>query len=111
MIRIFFSPVTVHILRALLVVSIPASLFLLYIWQNVNYASLNAKVRILNRQKEKLVKKNNELRIDVASSTSAERIENLYKKVYNYLPVPGGNRIITITLPTEKELQDKQKWN
>ncbi|MCE9501468.1 MAG: septum formation initiator family protein [Leptospira sp.] len=104
---------TFFILRYLLYISIPASLFFFYVWQNVSYQQLNREVRKLSAKKEELIKKNDDLKIGIAEYTSAERIEGLYRKTYNYLPISVGSRIVTITLPPEKTFQslenEKQK--
>lgn len=75
-----------------------------FFWQNIAYANIKRQEQALTLKKEKLIRKNNELRVDIASSASAERIESLYKKVYNYLPTPGGTRILTLTLPSDSDI-------
>ncbi|MEM7182531.1 MAG: hypothetical protein AAF518_16580 [Spirochaetota bacterium] len=99
--RAYWNSLTFFVYKTIAIVLIPGTLGFFYIWQNVKYTHLNRQIQIMNRKKDKLLRKNNELRVDIASSTSAERMEALYKKVYNSLPSTRRNRIITITLPSE----------
>lgn len=80
----------------------PFCLVLLFVWQNVQIARLNREISIASQEKEKLLKKNDDLKIGMATYTSARRIEALYRKTYHYLPITVGDRIITVTLPPER---------
>ncbi|MBW0435924.1 hypothetical protein DLM76_09250 [Leptospira yasudae] len=86
------------------------SLFFLYVWQNVQVARLNREIGIATGEKIKQIKKNDDLKIGVATYTSARRIETLYRKTYNYLPITVGDRIITLNLPPEKN-EDENEVN
>ncbi|RHX87006.1 hypothetical protein [Leptospira stimsonii] len=86
------------------------SLFFLYVWQNVQVARLNREISIATGEKIKQIKKNDDLKIGVATYTSARRIETLYRKTYNYLPITVGDRIITLNLPPEKN-EDENEVN
>ncbi len=90
-------------------VAMPASLFFFYVWQNVSYSMLSREIRKMTIKKEEFVKKNDDLKIGIAEYTSAERIEGLYRKTYNYLPISAGNKIVTVTLPPERESKIKEK--
>ena len=79
----------------------------LYVWQNVKISHLNRELNALTRQKEELIRSNDDLKIGITSYTSAKRIEALYRKTYQYLPVTVGNRIETIVLPPEKKHADQ----
>ncbi len=81
---------------------LPFGLSLLFVWQNVQIARLNREISIASQDKEKLLKKNDDLKIGMATYTSARRIEALYRKTYHYLPITVGDRIITVTLPPER---------
>ncbi|EPG64511.1 hypothetical protein ACE5IS_02565 [Leptospira wolffii] len=81
---------------------LPFCLALLFVWQNVQIARLNREISITSQEKEKLLKKNDDLKIGMATYTSARRIEALYRKTYHYLPITVGDRIITVTLPPER---------
>ncbi|PJZ52268.1 hypothetical protein [Leptospira adleri] len=84
------------------------SLFFLYVWQNVQVARLNREISIATGEKIKQIKKNDDLKIGVATYTSARRIETLYRKTYNYLPITVGDRIITLNLPPEKNEDENE---
>ncbi|EMY77735.1 hypothetical protein LEP1GSC060_0627 [Leptospira weilii serovar Ranarum str. ICFT] len=86
------------------------SLFFLYVWQNVQVARLNREIGVATGEKVKQIKKNDDLKIGVATYTSARRIETLYRKTYNYLPITVGDRIITLNLPPEKN-EDENEVN
>ncbi|EMJ90950.1 hypothetical protein [Leptospira alstonii] len=86
------------------------SLFFLYVWQNVQVARLNREIGVATGEKIKQIKKNDDLKIGVATYTSARRIETLYRKTYNYLPITVGDRIITLNLPPEKN-EDENEVN
>ncbi|AAN49245.1 hypothetical protein ACO2J1_03860 [Leptospira interrogans] len=86
------------------------SLFFLYVWQNVQVARLNREIGIATNEKIKQIKKNDDLKIGVATYTSARRIETLYRKTYNYLPITVGDRIVTLNLPPEKN-EDENEVN
>ncbi|WP_411822619.1 hypothetical protein [Leptospira sp. 'Mane'] len=81
-------------------------LFYFLVWQGLETARLKRLIHEKNTEKEELVRKNDELKIGIVSYTSAERIEALYRKTYQYLPISLGNRIITIELPREPNLKD-----
>jgi hypothetical protein len=104
----YFTLTSFIIIKAVVVVAFPASVLFVFFWQNIAYAGLKREERVLSIKKERLVRRNNELKVNIASSASAERMETLYKKVYNYLPSPTGTRIITLTLPDEQEVLKKQ---
>ncbi|TGL35144.1 hypothetical protein EHQ52_11745 [Leptospira koniambonensis] len=80
----------------------PFTIALLFVWQNVQVSRLNRELAIASQEKEKLLKKNDDLKIGMATYTSARRIEALYRKTYHYLPITVGDRIITVTLPPER---------
>lgn len=101
LVKTYLNPITLFIYKSMITIAIPGCLVFVYTWQNVSYAQMNRKIRKLNYQKDKLIRKNNELKVDIASSTSARRMEALYKKIYHALPSPRRNRIITITLPEQ----------
>ncbi|OCC29993.1 Uncharacterized protein GNX_1545 [Leptospira interrogans serovar Canicola] len=61
-------------------------------------------------KKSNRLKKNDDLKIGVATYTSARRIETLYRKTYNYLPITVGDRIVTLNLPPEKN-EDENEVN
>ncbi|AVQ12813.1 Uncharacterized protein XB16_2500 [Leptospira santarosai] len=86
----------------------PLSLLFLYVWQNVQVARLNREIGIATGEKIKQIKKNDDLKIGVATYTSARRIEMLYRKTYNYLPITVGDRIITLNLPPEKNEDENE---
>ncbi|TGK07875.1 hypothetical protein EHO59_07215 [Leptospira semungkisensis] len=88
--------------RVFIWILLPFSIVLLFIWQNVQVARLNREIAIASQEKEKLLKKNDDLKIGMATYTSARRIEALYRKTYHYLPITVGDRIITVTLPPER---------
>lgn len=90
------------ILETLFIFAIPGLTLFYYYYQNINYAHLNREVKALIQKKESLIRKNDELKIGIASITSSERIESIYKRTYNYIPVAAHqNKIITLTLPPE----------
>ncbi len=74
-------------------------LFYFLVWQGIETAKWKRMIHQKNAEKEDLVRKNDELKIGIVSYTSAERIEALYRKTYQYLPISLGNRTVTIELP------------
>lgn len=90
------------VLKLLFLVSIPAFFFYIYLWQNIQYTHKMKELKNLTRKKDHLIRKNDDLKIGITSYTSAERIESLYRKTYNYLPISIGTRIETVILPPEK---------
>lgn len=91
-----------EILEILFLVSIPALFFFIYLWQNIQYTNKIKELKTLSRKKEMLIRKNDDLKIGITTFTSAKRIEALYRKTYNYLPISIGKRIETVILPPEK---------
>lgn len=96
---------TTSILKCMFIVSIPALFFFFYVWQSITYAHLNKKINKLAKKKEELMKKNDKLKVDIASYTSAERIESLYIKLNREIPMANSNKIITLTLPYAKKIK------
>lgn len=76
---------------------------LFFIWQRVTKANLERKIAYLKDKKEKLLRENDNLKIGIAKYTSAQRIESLYRKTYEYLPITVGDRMIHLVLPESKE--------
>ncbi|TGK18798.1 hypothetical protein EHO61_10115 [Leptospira fluminis] len=83
-------------------IGLPISLLFLFVWQNVQVSRLNREISLSSQEKKLLLKKNDDLKIGMATYTSARRIEALYRKTYHYLPITVGDRIITVTLPPER---------
>ena len=93
--------VQVLVLKIFFKILLPFLLIYLVVWQSITYANLNRKVKKLSKKREDLIKKNFDLKARVATSSSAERIENLFRKNNKDAPVYLGNKIITLTLPKE----------
>jgi cell division protein FtsL len=90
------------VLLALIKISLPASVAFLLVWQSIDHAHLNRQIKKLSQKKEELYKKNYELKVRIASFTSAERMESIYKK--NNQSVSFSNKkIITLILPPENK--------
>lgn len=89
--------------KALARVSIPSFIFFFYVWQSVTSANLSREIRKMTHKKEEMLKKNYNLKVEIASIASASRIETLYKKNNHYTPAYPGKKIITLTLPPEKK--------
>lgn len=81
------------------------TVFFLLVWQGIQKASLLRKFHSIVEERDTLQRKNDELKIGIVSYTSAERIETLYRRTYQYLPVSFGNRTITVELPPEPNKQ------
>ena len=94
---------SLQVLKAILVVSIPGIFFYFFLWQNIRFTLMEKELKQLNMQKETLIKKNDDLKIGITTYTSAKRIEALYRKTYNYLPISIGKRIETVILPPERQ--------
>lgn len=78
----------------------PFYLFLfVLVWQGLEKSRLVRSIHELNQTKDELKRKNDELKIGIVSYTSAERIETLYRKTYQFLPISLGNRTVTVELP------------
>ena len=90
------------ILLALIKITIPASVLFLLVWQSIDHAHLNRQIKKLSQKKEELYKKNYELKVGIATSTSAERMESIYRK-NNQAAGYANKKIITLILPTENK--------
>ncbi|MDF3820076.1 hypothetical protein P3G55_09210 [Leptospira sp. 96542] len=75
--------------------------FFLYVWQGLEKARILRSIHEKTNTAEELKRKNDELKIGIVSYTSAERIETLYRRTYQYLPISLGNRTVTVELPPE----------
>lgn len=71
------------------------------VWQGLEKSKLTRNIHELNQSKDELQRKNDELKIGIVSYTSAERIETLYRRTFQYLPISLGNRTVTLELPPE----------
>ncbi|MBM9589378.1 hypothetical protein JWG41_02895 [Leptospira sp. 201903075] len=94
-----------------LVVLFPFLIFFYSIvWQGLTKAKLTRQIHERTSTKEELKRKNDELKIGIVAYTSAERIETLYRRTYQFLPISLGNRTVTIELPPipEAGLTEKQ---
>jgi hypothetical protein len=85
-------------------------LFYFSVWQGIETTTWKRNIHEKALEKEDLVRRNDDLKIGIVSYTSAERIEALYRKTYQYLPISLGNRIITVELPPEPVAQKKEKF-
>ncbi|TGK48334.1 hypothetical protein [Leptospira bouyouniensis] len=83
--------------------------FFFHVWQGLEKAKLQRFIHERTTTKEELKRKNDELKIGIVSYTSAERIETLYRRTYQFLPISLGNRTVTIELPPIPELPSKTK--
>lgn len=93
-----------------LVVLLPFLLFFYSIvWQGLTKAKLTRQIHERTSTKEELKRKNDELKIGIVAYTSAERIETLYRRTYQFLPISLGNRTVTIELPPIPDLGTKEK--
>ncbi len=90
------------IFLALLKIAIPASVAFLLVWQSIDHAHLNRQIKKLSQKKEELYKKNYELKVGIASFTSAERMESIYRK-NNQASDYANKKIITLILPPENK--------
>ncbi|WP_039937734.1 hypothetical protein [Leptospira terpstrae] len=101
----FFSP-----LKPLVVLFPFLIFFYSIVWQGLTKARLTRQIHERTSAKEELKRKNDELKIGIVAYTSAERIETLYRRTYQFLPISLGNRTVTIELPPipEEGLTDKK---
>ncbi|XDD44816.1 hypothetical protein AB3N60_08740 [Leptospira sp. WS39.C2] len=83
--------------------------FFFHVWQGLEKAKLQRTIHERTTAKEELKRKNDELKIGIVSYTSAERIETLYRRTYQFLPISLGNRTVTIELPPIPESPSKSK--
>lgn len=90
------------VLRCIVKISIPAFLFFLFVWQSVDHANLNRQLRKLSQKKEELYKKNYDLKVGIASFSSTERIETLYRK-NSGATLSNTKKIVTLILPPENK--------
>ncbi|MBP9888193.1 MAG: hypothetical protein KBF93_17985 [Leptospiraceae bacterium] len=90
------------IFLAILKITIPASVGFLLVWQSIDHAHLNRQIKKLSQKKEELYKKNYELKVGIASFTSAERMESIYKK-NNPVASFSHKKIVTLILPPENK--------
>jgi hypothetical protein len=88
-------------IKILLIVSFPFVFIYMGIWQSLNHADLNRKVKELSKQREDLIKKNFDLKAKIATNTSISRMSLIYEKTNQNSATYLGNKIITITLPKE----------
>lgn len=90
------------ILLTVIKISLPASVLFLLVWQSIDHAHLNRQIKKLSQKKEELYKKNYELKVGIATFTSAEKMEAVYKKnnqAANYV----NKKISTLILPPENK--------
>ncbi len=71
-----------------------------HLYRNIQMATLRYEIRKLEKEEKKLYLETEELRLKVASYSSASRIEKLYREKYGYVPVGMSQKITTLTLPT-----------
>ncbi|TGK91752.1 hypothetical protein EHQ30_16290 [Leptospira brenneri] len=100
----FFSP-----LKPVMVLLPFFVFFYSVVWQGLEKARLNRQIHERTATKEELKRKNDELKIGIVAYTSAERIETLYRRTYQFLPISLGNRTVTIELPPIPDLDSKEK--
>ncbi|MCG6144671.1 hypothetical protein [Leptospira bandrabouensis] len=100
----FFSP-----LKPLLVLFPFFIFFYTMVWQGLTKARLTRQIHERTSTKEELKRKNDELKIGIVTYTSAERIETLYRRTYQFLPISLGNRTVTIELPPIPEKGTKEE--
>lgn len=86
------------------------ALFYFSVWQGIETAKWKRLIHEKAIEKEDLIRRNDDLKIGIVSYTSAERIEALYRRTYQYLPISLGNRIITIELPAEPKAIKKEPF-
>lgn len=104
----FFRKGEFYIISKILLGLVPIYILLfLLIWQGVDKARANRSVRQKLALKKELIRKNDELKIGIVSYTSAERIEALYRKTYQFLPISAVGRIVTVELPALPDLINK----
>lgn len=104
--RAFFQSLweSLFVILKLAVLIVPFAALLFFVtWQSFSFYKLERDIKQATLLKIELTKKNDELKIGIASFTSAERIENLYRKTYKYLPISVSGRIIPILLPEGKQ--------
>ncbi|MCW7492126.1 hypothetical protein ND861_05590 [Leptospira sp. 2 VSF19] len=101
----FLSP-----LKPLVVLFPLFAFFYSIVWQGLTKARLTRQIHERTATKEELKRKNDELKIGIVTYTSAERIETLYRRTYQFLPISLGNRTVTIELPPipEKGLREEE---
>ncbi len=95
------------LLKAIFTISIPIFIIYFLVWQSISFANLSREVKKLSQKKEDLYKKNHDLKSRIASSSSIERIDTLYKKTNKQTSIYSGNKIITLTLPKDKFSENK----
>ena len=66
--------------KALFTISIPFLVVYFLVWQSISFANLNREVKKLSQKREDLYKKNLDLKSRIATSSSLERLDTLYKK-------------------------------
>ncbi len=86
------------------------TLFFFSVWQGIETAKWKRLIHEKVLEKEELIRRNDDLKIGIVSYTSAERIEALYRRTYQFLPISLGNRIITIELPAEPSIKNKESF-
>lgn len=88
-----------QILLSLVEVLPIALLLFLAVWQGTEKTKAQARIRQKVWSRTELMRKNDELKVGIVTYTSAERIEALYRKTYQYMPISASNRIHTVELP------------
>ena len=96
-------------IKAFTIVLLPISVIYFLVWQSISFANLNRDVKKLSQKKEELYKKNYDLKSRIASTTSLEKIDNLYKKNNKTIQTYSGSKTITLTLPREKHEGEKSQ--
>ena len=95
------------LIKAIFTISVPIFIIYFLVWQSISFANLSREVKKLSQKKEDLYKKNHDLKSRIASSSSIERIDTLYKKNNKLTSTYSGNKIVTLTLPKDKFSENK----
>jgi len=72
----------------------------LYTWRNMEFAHLEYEITQLKLKKKDLYNDVETIRVGIASYSTPERLEKLYREKMGYLPLVEGKKIVTLKLPS-----------
>jgi hypothetical protein len=74
-----------------------------FLYRNIRMAIVTYEIEKLKKDRRKIYIETEELRIQVARHSSADRMEKLFREKYGFLPVEISQKISTYILPRLNE--------
>ena len=77
-----------------------------YLYRNIQMSTVRYEISRLKKQEKTVYLELEDLRLQIATYSTASRLENLFQEKYGYLPVQLGQRITTLKIPEVKRDPD-----